>query len=199
MLNMNVEAFQQVTIDMCHENQISGINYRQVHFVKHNRIKTKNIITCIYGTVVSIQNSSVDGGETLLYYASTVDIQDCQMVDGSIATISSHTVNIWNCAVDGIKAVITLLNANTIDIQNCRVVDGLIATSSSHTVNIWNCTVDGGMISSQAVSSLDIQDCVLRGSTNLSTGRLRTIGVAILQVQRVMIQNTTVSEYRDME
>ena len=45
MLDMHVEAFQQVTIDqmLCCESQISQINYRQVHFVDHYQIKTNNL------------------------------------------------------------------------------------------------------------------------------------------------------------
>ena len=197
MLNMHVEALQQVTIDqmlkafhqvtidqMCHESQISQINFRQVRFVNHYRIKTKNIIACF------VSNTAVN-------------IQDYRVVDGIIFTLSSSTVNIWNCSVDG--GAIDSRNVSSLDIQNCRVVDGLIRTESSHTVNIWNCAVDGGIIRSRYVSSLNIQNCVLHGPANLTTGffdsyrtalSLRT-GVGIRQIQRIMIQNTNVSEYTE--
>ena len=200
MLDMHVEAFQQVTIDqmfevfqqvtidqmLCRESQISQINYRQVHFVDHYRIKTKNIITCF--------DSS-----------TAVNIQDCRVVDGLILTSYSITVNIWNCAVDG--GAIESWDVSSLEIQNCRVVDGLILTLYSHTdVNIWNCTVDGGAIVSRYSNSLNIQNCVLHGPANLTTGffdSYRTsylaltlgTGVSIKRIQRVMIQNTNVSEY----
>ena len=117
MLDMHVEAFQQVTIDqmLCRESQISQIDCRQVHFVEHYRLKTKNIITCFDRITV-------------------VNIQDCRVVDGLIFTSYSITVNVWNCAIDG--GAIKSWNVNSLDIQNCRVVDGIILTLSSHTVNI---------------------------------------------------------------
>ena len=177
------EVFQQVTIDqMCHESQISQINFRQVRFVNHYRIKTKNIIACF------VSNTAVN-------------IQDYRVVDGIIFTSSSSTVNIWDCTIDG--GAIDSRSVSSLDIQNCRVVDGLIFTLSLHYVNIWNCAVDGGTIVSRLVSSLNIQNCVLHGPANLTTGffdsyrtalSLRT-GVGIGQIQRIMIQNTNVSEY----
>ena len=241
MLDMHVEAFQQVTIDqmfevfqqvtidqmLCRESQISQINYRQVHFVNHYRIKTKNIITCFdnstvvniqdcrvidglistsYSITVNIWNCSVDGGAIESWDVSSLDIQNCRVVDGLILTLSSHTVNIWNCTVDG--GAIDSRSVSSLDIQNCRVVDGLILTLSSHTVNIWNCVVDGGVINSWDDSFLDIQNCVLHGPANLNTGffdsdrapylplSLRT-GVVVVRTQRVLIQNTNVSEYTE--
>ena len=197
MLDMHVEAFQQVTIDqmfeafhqvtidqMCHESQISQINFRQVRFVNHYRIKTKNIIACF------VSNTAVN-------------IQDYRVVDGIIFTLSSSTVNIWDCTIDG--GAIDSRSVSSLDIQNCRVVDGLIRTLSSHTVNIWNCAVDGGVINSWYVSSLNIQNCALHGPANLTTGffdsyrtalPLRT-GVTVVRTQGVMIQNTNVSEYTE--
>ena len=196
MLDMHVEAFQQVTIDqmfevfqkvtidqmLCRESQISQINYRQVHFVDHYRIKTKNIITCF--------DSS-----------TAVNIQDCRVVDGLILTSYSITVNIWNCTVDG--GAINSRSVSSLDIQNCQVIDGLILTIFSHTVNIWNCTVDGGVIRSWDDSSLNIQNCVLHGPANLTTGFFDSYrssyltGVVVVRIQRVMIQNTNVSEYTE--
>ena len=112
--------------------------YIKAHSVEHCQVKTKNITTCINSTAVNIQDSSVDGGAILLH-ASTVDIQNCRVVDGLIFPSSSINV----------------------DIQNCQVVDGFVLTSSSINVDIWNCSVDGGTIASENVSSLDIQNCVL--------------------------------------
>ena len=111
--------------------------------------------------------------------------------------VNSTAVNIQSCTVDG--GSITLFNAGNVDIQNCRVDNGFIYTVSSITVNIWNCTVDGGIGSLGAIS-VDIQNCVLLGPKKFFSSFIVIpyyFGVTILQVQRVTIQNITVSEYTD--
>ena len=198
MLNMHVEVLQQVTFE-----SLGQIDNRRVHFVEYYRIKTKNIgHRYNISTTVNIQSCTVDSGYIVLLNACTVDIQNCRVVDGLVLISHSITVNIWNCTVDG--GAIDSQNVSFLNIQDCRVVDGLILTISLHTVNIWNCAVDGGTIYSLNVSSLNIQYCVLHGPANLATGFfdsyrqiLSRTGVKIGQIQRVMIQNTNVSEYTE--
>ena len=164
------------------------------------------LISTSYSITVNIWNCAVDGGAIESWDVSSLDIQNCRVVDGLILTLSSHTVNIWNCTVDG--GAIDSRSVSSLDIQNCRVVDGLILTLSSHTVNIWNCVVDGGVINSWDDSSLNIQNCVLHGPANFTTGFFDSdrasylaltliTGVVVVRTQRVMIQNTNVSEYTE--
>ena len=169
--------------------------------IQNCRVVDGSIFTS-YSITVIIWNCTVNDGAIDSQSVSSLDIQNCRVVDGSIFTSNSITVNIWNCTADG--GAIDSRDISSLDIQNCRVVDGLILTLYSHTVNIWNCTVDGGAIDSRYSNSLNIQDCVLHGPANLTTGffdsyrhlTLRT-GVVVVRIQRVMIQNTDVSEYTE--
>ena len=159
---------------------------------------TRGEISTFGRTAVNIWNCTVEGGAIRPSSASTADIQNCRVTSGRIIiytdrTYGSTTVNIWNCTVE--SGEIWSYYASTVDIQYCTMAGGNISIVTNNNVSIQNCEVVAGQISASSSTTFNIQDCVLHGISNYTTGFLAPNGVAITQVHRLTIQNTTISEY----